>query len=287
MTRFLRNALVSSLFFALVTAPLAAGTIPPSQAYMVLGWTYAIPPLPPKTEIGEISMIRSFDPKPTDPTNPIARITASVETKAAPPTVEVFNTVEYSASGVEGQLRYYFELQAPVGIYPDDFKVPVIFASKAHVVADPLTTAGESEGASVLAAVSLAIGYRTPTQGDVSLGAADNLHALADDSVVQDAKTFFHVHHYTPFGLGWAQLTAITSISRNGQSVIDGSAYAYIDPNIYVDPNFMVEYQGRTVPANQVFQLVFSEGIVNIPEPATASLVALAALLLGARPHRF
>ncbi len=102
---------------------------------------------------------------------------------------------------------------------------------------------------------------------DYLLGTVDQLHAWSDEDRIEKEKTFVNTHNFNPGMQGWVQLSAVADVFRAGSQfgVIDGAAYAYIDPMIYVDPNFMVEHEGRMVPGSEIFSITFSEGIVNVP----------------------
>lgn len=293
MTGSFRNALACSLLVALYFGAFSSALsawMPSSTVLTTAYW-----PAPNGERLtrqpGTVRISESFDFAPTIPDNPVATVLATATTKLAPPTVVLDNDVSYSHSSTGGSLRYYFSVDDTYGIFPSDYRVPVVFASKAHVMAGPVRAPSGALGAHAHASASLAIGYGSLTQGDKLIGTVDQINALADvsdDKEVDESKLFFRIHEFTPAGYGWAQITAVANVGSAGLgNVYKGTAYAYIDPYIYIDPNFMVEHEGQMVPGSELFQLTFSEGIVNVPEPATVGLAAWAvAAILTLSPVR-
>ena len=243
-----------------------ANTNPPAEVLMTIYWSIGVNELRSSAP-GTISLTKTVDINPSNPDNPIlTHINATVRTKLNPPTIENFNTVDKSQGSTGGSLRYYFTVQDVVG-YPINFEIPLVFTSETKVVADPLITQDESEYAVVSANVALAIGWRSQTGKDYLIGTVDELHAWSKEDRIEKEKTFVNTHNFNPGMQGWVQLSASANVFRGDSNfgVIDGAAYAYIDPMIYVDPDFMVEHEGRMVPGSEIFSITFSEGIVNRP----------------------
>ncbi len=265
MIHISRILFIGALFAAFLLGICSSATAtPPSEVLMTLSWSLGDNDYL-STAPGIITLTESFDVDPTNPDNPLSYINATVRTNLNSPEIELFNTVEYSQGSTGGSLRYYFTV-ADVDGYPNDFEIPIMFASKAKVVADPLVTQGESEYAAVHAEIALAIGFSSQGK-DYLLGTVDQLRAWSNEDRIEKEKTFINNHDFNPGEQGWVSLTATASVFRAGSQygVIDGAAYAYIDPMIYVDPNFMVEHEGRMVPGSEIFSITFSEGIVNVP----------------------
>jgi hypothetical protein len=66
----------------------------------------------------------------------------------------------------------------------------------------------------------------------------------------------------------------------------EGSFSALLDPQIEIDPDFLVSYEGRSVPASDLYSLAFSPGMTNgaqVPEPVSMFLVGAGMIVLGSR----
>ncbi len=165
MIHFSRVLFIGASFAAFLLGICSSATAdmnPPAEVLMTIYWSLGADNERLSRAPGVISMTKSLDTAPNDPDNPLSYISATVRTKLNPPTVELFNTVEYSQGSTGGSLRYYFTVEDVVG-YPINFEIPLVFTSEAKVVADPLITQDEPEYAAVHAEVSLAIGWRSQT----------------------------------------------------------------------------------------------------------------------------
>jgi hypothetical protein len=157
----------------------------------------------------------------------------------------------YFSSNVS--LYYYFEIAGPTGQ-----TVPIDIASSGLAS----TTGGDtSKGHSAVGALTLVVqtinGTEIPLPGGGSFGFNSNTAFGEDDEFSLTSGTQYEV-----------QMNVSASLENISSVAFSGTASAYIDPSISIDPSF----------TNPAYSLEFSPNLV-VPEPSTISLLAFGGMM--------
>jgi hypothetical protein len=149
--------------------------------------------------------------------------------------------------------------------YAPDVTVPLKVSSKGYCTV-PGNYSYET-GYSCGAAVNAYFGTPTnPAQDQIISGNAYQNH-YGSVHHWEDSRTILE---NVPLGKIFA-IRMVASGGVSGQSY--GEFYAYIDPTVQIDPDWMVDYNGRQVPGTQLYSVTFSPGFNAVTLPGVLMLL--------------
>lgn len=283
--------ILCAIIFCRCGAPLAAGTLPPTECSLFLNGlfvtkrlyqpgsqqlTAAIPhPSPPQpAQWHETFNARGELALGSDP-----RISVSGEAR------QIFYA--NAPALAQGSIEYYFSMGNPLNLPP--MAVPFVIAAKGSVTAtnqDPEWDYSEATALMRLGLYHVDAGTSEyyPTEG----ARVQAIAPVGDLEPHKDSFDFVDVYYYELDDIGVVRMQASGYVQRvhEDQTMVGGTFKAYVDPVIQIDPNFMVEVDGVQRPGSEVFPLVFSDGVLPIPEPSTFILLTMATLALLAYAWR-